>query len=338
MEDCCCCLWCGVALLAFFVLWKLISTLIRSLKVKGLDKRSVLITGCDTGFGRAAAVRLHQRGMTVFAACLGQKAVDELQQECPTDKMKAFVMNVTDDKSVSEGYAYVHKHVNQQGLWAIINNAGVLRGGPLEICELSDWKLCLDVNVMGIARVTKQFFPLIRANPEKEREAGRIINVASVAGRLALPGTACYSASKFAVQGLSDALRRECRLWNVKVVIIEPGMMKTPLYDAPLDAQYVQNHFKSLPEEIQQLYGINFLMKSQEDFRQILLKFGGDPIQVVDGMEKAETRRYPHTRMPIGSDTGVWLWVAALPTCVSDFLMSLAFGKVLPENCPANKK
>jgi len=326
-------------LVGLFVLWKVISTIIHSLKVKNLDQRAVLITGCDTGFGRAAAVRLYERGLTVFAACLTEKAVHELKSECADgERMEAFVMNVTDDESVEKGFGYVNSKIGPRGLWAVINNAGVLRGGALELCSLADWKLCLDVNVMGIARVTKQFFPLIRANPNNEQEAGRIINVASVAGRLALPGTACYSASKFAVQGLSDALRRECATWNVRVVIIEPGIMKTPLYEKPLNAEDVKRQFDSLPPSIQEMYGLEYVVNGQEDFRKILVKHGGDPIQVVDGMEKAVCLRYPPTRMAIGSDTSVWLWTAALPTCLGDFLIRKAFGKNKPAKCPANKR
>jgi len=330
-----------VALLLGWFVCAVVRRILSFISVSSLDKKSVLITGCDTGFGRSLSSRLYGRGLKVFAACLTPKGVEELKAAHPTPKMVPFLMDVTNDESVEKGFQFVVNNLSESGekdgLWAIVNNAGVLRGGPLELCELKDWKFCLEVNVLGIARVSRRFFSLLRQNPKKEREAGRIVNVASVAGRLSLPGTGCYSASKFAVQGLSDAWRREGWVWDVGVVIIEPGIMKTNLYDQPFSRERNEEMYNQLDPEVRDLFGKEYLEKSLEDFRKLVQDIGGDPERVVDGMEVAVCSRFPPSRMAIGNDTWAWLGISYLPTWLSDILLKLAFSKNLPAGSPHRK-
>mmetsp|Transcript_9067 Transcript_9067/g.12150 ORF Transcript_9067/g.12150 Transcript_9067/m.12150 type:complete len:377 (+) Transcript_9067:191-1321(+) len=338
-----CCALDGIIFLSFFAIFSLVSTIVSSIKIGEFEKRAVLITGCDSGFGRGISVRLYNKGFIVFAACLTAKGVEELSAQCPDKKrMNAFMMNVTEDQSVEDGLKFVRERVDKErGLWALINNAGVLRGADLELCSMEDWKLSLDVNVLGIARVTTAFFPLLRTSSVSSvslfgEEAGRVINVASVAGRFALPKGACYYASKFAVEGLSDCWRREFPAWNCRMVIIEPGVMKTELFDRPFSKDVLEERFLKMSPEHQELFGREYLENSQEAFRQLVLKVGGDPQLIVDGMEQAVSLRWPSTRMMIGHDTGVWIFLAYLPTFLSDFLISKTV-QYLPKGSPLNK-
>mmetsp|Transcript_1457 Transcript_1457/g.3911 ORF Transcript_1457/g.3911 Transcript_1457/m.3911 type:complete len:346 (+) Transcript_1457:67-1104(+) len=302
------------------------------MKVKDIPAKHVLITGCDTGFGRMASVQLARRGFHVHAACLFEKSVDDLQKE-GLENLHPFSMDVTKDESVEAGYTAVCERLPEAGLWAIINNAGVLRGGHLELCSIADWKLCFDVNVIGVARTTHKFFKLLRQNPTAAAEAGRIVNVASVAGVTALSKTSAYCGSKFAVQGLSDSWRRECKAWRVRVVKISPGIMKTPLYDAPFDRAGSEEKLAAMGDELRDSYGVDHLEKAFENTRKLVDDVGGNPQDVVDTMELAVSASRPPPQMFVGKDTPVWEWLARLPTCVSDYLLFLNEKKNLPAGC-----
>lgn len=234
-------------------------------------------------------------------------------------------MDVTSPQSVKAGVEFVSQSLRpKQGLWGLVNNAGVLRGGAFECTPLSDWQLQFNVNVLGMASVTQAFLPLLR------KEKGRIINISSVAGRFAFPGTCSYSASKFAVQGFSDSLRRELAMWGVKVIIIEPGVMRTPLWDVPFDKKRMQESMAGIPKDIFDLYGDEFFERSFDASKEMISKLSNDPQLVVDVLEEALTTKYPLTRYSIGKDTYLWFFLAYAPTWLSDFLLTLDKKKPIP--------
>ena len=127
-------------------------------------------------------------------------------------------MNVTNDSDIRKTKLILEQYLKETKceLWAIVNNAGVFSTGIMEWGDLTDLKRMLDINVIGLVMTTRCFLPLIR------KSQGRIVNVASVAGRVSLPGLGYYSMSKHAVIAFSDALRREMKVWNIKVITIEP--------------------------------------------------------------------------------------------------------------------
>merc|ERR1712137_276321 len=282
------------------------------MKIHHLTQRSVLITGCDSGFGLQTTHQLSRKGMKVFAACLTQDGVDNLAN---TKNVTPFLMNVTNEESVQAGFELVQKQC-PKGLWAVINNAGVLRSGALEVMPISSWKLQLDVNVLGIAIVTRTFFPLLL------KAKGRVVNIASVAGRLATPGTSGYNASKFAVEGLSDAWRREFKIWGIKVILIEPGIMKTPLWDVPMKEAEFDGLWNSLNEEQKARYGRDFFLDAEKKSKELIQKLGGNPAQVVNALDNAVTSKYPKTRYTVGKDAVIWVGLSYLPVPVADFLIS----------------
>ena len=138
------------------------------------------------------------------------------------------------------------------GLWAIVNNAGVASPGPVEWRSLEEMKHVVNVNLWGTVDVTKTFLPLLR------QCGGRIVNVASICGRVSLPGAAAYSISKYGVEAFSDALRNEVRAFGVSVHIIEPGFFKTLLTDPQRQMNSLDRLWTQISEELKETYGVEY--------------------------------------------------------------------------------
>jgi len=305
-----------VFLLVFHWACRFVSRKLR-LDIKG---KSVLITGCDSGFGKALTIQLAGKGITVFAACLteaGKKDLDTVKN------VDAFLLDVTSPQSIKDGLAYVSGKA-KQGLWGVVNNAGVLRGGYLEVTPIRDLQLQLTVNVVGMASISQAFTPLLRAGK------GRLVNISSVSGRFGWPGTSGYTASKYAVQGLSDCLRRELAMWGIKVIIIEPGAVKTGIWAVPFNKQQLMDSLKDLPKETLDLYVVDFFEKSLENSKKAIDMFENDPQLITDILDESLTARFPLTRYSVGKEIPLWWFLAYTPTWLSDFLISLDPGRVLP--------
>jgi len=319
-----------IALTILYVIGHVLYRLVSGLPPlrNNMEKRAVLITGCDTGFGNALSQTLSQQGIVVFAGCLTSVGVEALNAK-GIAKLHPFELNVTSEESVNAAVATVKdllasKYQNEQKLSVIVNNAGVLRAGVFELQPASHWKLQLDVNVLGMALTSKAFMPLLRDSK------GRIINVASVAGRLGTNGTSSYNASKFAVEGMSDSMRRELSCWGIEVVIIEPGIMKTPLWDVPMQEADPSAVWNLLNDEQKAVYGEQFFKDCQKEGHQLVEKVGGDPKLVVNAMVEAVTAKYPMHRYIVGYDAPVWILLASLPSAVSDFLLEKVVKSPLP--------
>jgi len=283
---------------------------------EALKGKAVLITGCDTGFGNLTAKRLDSEGhFVVFAGCLTQNGVESLKKE-GSQNLIPFLLDITKAESIKNAVDVISTK-SPEGLWAIINNAGLLRGGLLETTPYEDWKLTFEVNVFGMAMITRALIPQLR-----KIKGSRIVNISSVAGRLATAGTSAYSASKFAVQGLSDALRRELAVWGIHVVIIQPGIMKTPLYDAPFD-KTVDAIWDTYSDAAKEAYGKEYVAKSFESAKQLVEKVNGDPNLVVDALCLSAKAKNPPHRLSVGKDTPVWIGLSHLVSELGDFLLTL---------------
>ncbi|GBL86577.1 Estradiol 17-beta-dehydrogenase 2 [Araneus ventricosus] len=145
------------------------------------ERKTVLITGCDTGFGHLLAKHLDSKGFSVIACCLfpNDNGAKELQKSC-SERLKVVGLDVTKDESVSQAKEFVTKNLEDSELWAIVNNAGILKGVTIELTSLRDFKDSLEVNTLGVVRVTQAFLPLLR------KSKGRVVNLTSVAGKCQL--------------------------------------------------------------------------------------------------------------------------------------------------------
>jgi NAD(P)-dependent dehydrogenase (short-subunit alcohol dehydrogenase family) len=193
---------------------------------------SVVITGTSTGIGAATAVHLAQQGFTVFAGV--RRASDGAALSSQTSgELTPLVIDITDPKLIANAVETVGAAVGELGLAGLVNNAGIVKPGPLEFQPLDDFRQQLEVNLVGHLAVIQAFLPLIRQG------RGRIVNVGSIGGRLALPIHGAYSASKFGMEALSDALRLELRQWRIQVSLVDPGPTQSAIFGktiAALDA------------------------------------------------------------------------------------------------------
>jgi NAD(P)-dependent dehydrogenase (short-subunit alcohol dehydrogenase family) len=191
----------------------------------------ILVTGAASGIGRDAALRLARGGHLVLAGGRRPGALAELAGEAAAagGRLEPLALDVADRASVAAARAEVDHRTGGHGLDVLVNNAGYALPGPLEALAEADLRLLFDVNVFGMLAVTRAFLPRMR-----ERGAGRVVNVGSVMGRVTAPLLGAYTASKHAVVALTDALRMELAPFGVRVVLVEPGAVRTGFAAAAL--------------------------------------------------------------------------------------------------------
>ncbi len=201
------------------------------------ELKTVLITGGTDGLGRAAALLLAEEGYRVFAggrSAEKRAALDQLARErgLPLETLE---MDVCDDASVARAVAEVHTKAGPVDV--LVNNAGIGYIAPMEVVQLEHLRRQFETNFFGVVRVTQAVLPEMR-----ERRRGRIVNMSSAAGKIALPLYGPYSGSKFALEAMSDALRLEVRAFGIHVVLIEPGYIRTSFQatSAELTSSYAE--------------------------------------------------------------------------------------------------
>jgi NAD(P)-dependent dehydrogenase (short-subunit alcohol dehydrogenase family) len=193
-------------------------------------KHSVMITGVSTGIGYATAKLLVERGFQVFGSVRSTADAERIRQEFGPNYC-ALIMDVTDEPAVRRSADIVREKLGQNRLFALINNAGVEMTGPLAYLPLDRFRQQLEVNLIGVLSVIQAFLPLLGTDPQLTGNAGKIINISSMLGRLAVPFVGAYCASKFGLEALSDSLRREMMLFGIDVIVVEPGAIVTPIWE-----------------------------------------------------------------------------------------------------------
>lgn len=274
----------------------------------------ILISGASSGIGKACALLLSRKGFDVFAGVRKSADGEALKQEA-TGKLTPVFLDVTDMSSIA---ACVEKVSGQTGhkLYGLINNAGMSFGGPLECLSMSEIKKMLDVNVVGVFALTKAFLPLLRNNKE-----GRIINISSISGLFALPGLSCYAASKHAVEALSDALRLEVKPFNVRVSVIEPGSVETPIFEKSKSFSHAMK--KGTDQQILELYA-----PLVNAFDRIAADPQGMPVQhMAHVVVKALCAKKPRTRYLMGKDARLFRRIGRFPDSLRDWLTMLILRK-----------
>jgi len=182
---------------------------------------NILITGATAGIGRVAALHLAARGHAVFASGRREDALGTLEKE-GGGAIAGIAFDVTDEGAIAAARADIDRRTEGRGIDVLVNNAGYGQGGPLELLSDRQIRAQYETNVFGLLAVTRAFVPRMR-----ERRAGRIVNIGSVAGSLALPFLGAYASTKHAVQGLTDSLRRELKPFGVHVSVVRPGAIRT---------------------------------------------------------------------------------------------------------------
>jgi NAD(P)-dependent dehydrogenase (short-subunit alcohol dehydrogenase family) len=191
--------------------------------------QTVVITGVSSGIGLGTATVFTQRGCRVFGT-VRSVADGEWLQSALGPGFTPLVLDVTDHAAVRTAAAAVAAQLDGAGLDGLINNAGIALSGPLMHQPLAEVERHFAVNVTGLLAVTQAFLPLLGAGGGPRRRPGRIINISSVGGRIASPFIGAYAASKHAVEGLSDSLRRELQLYGIDVIVVQPGAVRTAIW------------------------------------------------------------------------------------------------------------
>lgn len=184
----------------------------------------IVITGASTGIGEACALHLDELGYRVFAGVRRPSDGEALRAKASA-RLTPILLDVTDVASIDRAVETVRQAVGSAGLAGLVNNAGIAVSGPLEVVPLADLRKQFEVNVIGQVAVTQALIPLLRQG------RGRIVNMGSIAGRATMPFMGPYSASKFALEALTDALRLELQPWGIQVSIVEPGAIESRIWE-----------------------------------------------------------------------------------------------------------
>jgi NAD(P)-dependent dehydrogenase (short-subunit alcohol dehydrogenase family) len=193
--------------------------------------KSVVVTGASTGIGWGCVKVLVGKGFHVFGSVRKQADADRLSKEFGAG-FTPVLFDVTDEAAVKAGARAVSDKLKGETLAGLVNNAGIAVAGPLLHLEISEFRKQMEVNVTAQVIVTQAFAPLLGAAPDRKTATpGRIVMMSSVGGKTASPFVGPYSASKFALEGLSEALRRELMIYGVDVIVIAPGAINTPIWD-----------------------------------------------------------------------------------------------------------
>lgn len=255
-------------------------------------ERFVLVTGASTGIGEACAMELDRRGCRVFAGIRRESDGERLRGQA-SPRLTPLRLDVTDADTIAASADVVRGAVGEAGLWGLVNNAGIVVTGPLEVLPLEELRRQLEVNVIGQVAVTQAMLPLLRM------AKGRIVNMGSISGRVAAPYLGPYSASKFALEAVTDALRVELRRWEIEVSIVEPGSVQTPIWDkAQASAEELSE--ATDPAEFALYADDVAAMRKASDH---LARTGMPVKKVVDAVIHALFARRPRTRYPVGPAT-----------------------------------
>jgi NAD(P)-dependent dehydrogenase (short-subunit alcohol dehydrogenase family) len=272
---------------------------------------NVLVTGAGRGIGRTTALRLARGGWDVLAGVRNDIDGKGLAGESP-DRITPVRLDVTSASDVAALDARLPDTLN-----GIVNNAGIALGGPVEGLPLSEWRRQFEVNLFGQIAVTQAVLSRLRS------ARGRVVFVSSVSGRVSTPMTGAYNASKYALEGMADALRMELRPWRIRVSLVEPAQTDTSIWQ---DAEVaLDESITALSTEHQELYRKHF-----DGARKALpraRKLASDPNGVAAAIERALTARRPRARYVVGANGKLQALLGAItPTPLFDATVSRGIG------------
>ena len=257
--------------------------------------RTVLVTGTSSGIGRGLCQALIEKGYKVFGTVRNRKDATELKKEFG-ENLDALLVDVTDEKQVIKAKERVQNYLNGKPLTALINNAGIATLGPVEFLPTSDFKKQIDTKILGTFLCTKIFLPLLGTDNNLIGNPGRIVNISSIlGGKIGSPFMSGYCASKHAVEAFSESLRRELKPYRIKVIIVAPGSVSTPIWKE-VKKQKDQNKYHKTK------YGISFkkILNSLESFDQNSLSMKQLTSIIIKSIEiKNPKIRYNPTKDPI---------------------------------------
>jgi NAD(P)-dependent dehydrogenase (short-subunit alcohol dehydrogenase family) len=279
------------------------------------EMQSVVITGASTGIGWATAKLLLDRGFRVFGSVRKQADADRLKSEFGAN-FTPLLFDVTDEAAVLAAAREVRAALGGETLFGLVNNAGIAVTGPLLQLAADEFRRQMDINVIGPIISTQAFGPLLGADSSLKGKPGRIVMISSVAGKNGNPLASAYSASKHAIEGLSESLRREMMLFGIDVIIVAPGAVKTPIWSKADDVDvsvYKNSPFFPALEKVRQ-------------FTKHLGEIGLPPEKIAEVIAEVLTASSPKVRYQIAPDPMRHLITAVLPKRMVDKIIAKRLG------------
>ena len=271
---------------------------------------TVLVTGASTGIGEATVLHLKTLGFDAVGAVRKDEDAERLEAR----GVRTVRIDVTDAGQIGAA----RDELGGAPLAGLVNNAGIAVAAPLEFLPVDRLRQQLEINLIGQMAVTQAFLPALRAG------RGRIVMVSSIGGRVSLPLVSAYNASKFGLEGMSDALRRELRGQGVDVILIEPGGVKTPIWDKA--GELADDMLEEFPPEGERLYG-KLIAAVRARTRKLATETGSEPIAVAEAIAEALTASRPRARYVVGRDAKTRAVMSrVLPDRMMDRLIARALG------------
>jgi NAD(P)-dependent dehydrogenase (short-subunit alcohol dehydrogenase family) len=279
-----------------------------------LKGKVVFITGCDSGFGFRTVQKLLKRGAKVYANCYSEQGAKDLIQACigfQEGDLRTMVFDVRDESKIIAARQEIERE--EKSVYAVINNAGIATYGFVEGTSSEDFRRVMDVNFFAPVIVCREFLPLLR----KFGSSARIINISSVGGRVTGSGNGVgpYTSSKFAIEAVSDCLRRELFDHGISVSLIQPAFFKTGIISELLNR--VNGAFNNLSPELQQVY--KNLQKKVIQRSELVDKIAENPEVVADAIVRNTRAKSPILRYLVGKQANIlYLPLSQAPTNVQD--------------------
>ena len=281
--------------------------------------KSVVVTGVSTGIGWGIAKVLIGQGFRVFGSVRQQADADRLSLEFG-ERFTPLIFDVTDEAAVRTAATQVSNALAGETLMGLVNNAGVSFVGPLLDLPIDQFRQQIEVNLIGVVITTQAFAPLLAANDGRKGPPGRVVNISSVGGRNATPFLGPYVASKFAIEGLSEALRRELLLFGVDVIIVAPGAVATPIWGKAKQEDMAPYANSPFFPAMQRVYA----------YMQGIGSTGLKPEVLGEAVAKALTTAKPKVRYTVAPDMFQTLLMEKLPRRMVDRMLGGRLG-LLPK-------
>jgi len=297
-----------------------LATLKSSLQLE-VENRTVLVTGCDTGFGLKLAQHLEALGFTVFAGCLladrkGEGA--EQLRQLGKPRLQVIQLDVTKEEDWRETVRLIKEKTGERGLWGIVNNAGWATFGEVEWVSMDTYKRAMDINVFGLIRGIQTVLPMIR------KAKGRVVTITSGLGVMAVPTRSPYCLTKYALEGFHDVLRYEMRAFGVNVSVLEPGnfIAGTNIFNEAFVNSQAELMWGSMDEEVKTTYGKSYFDQKVAIMKSYMTGGITDISPVINSYTDALLDVFPQDRyqpMDLYFKTRVWI-AHHLPEIVYELL------------------
>lgn len=283
--------------------------------------KTVVITGASTGIGRTTAERLAAKGWKVFAGVRKQEDADTLKKADPA--IEPLMLDVTKAEDIEAAVAKVSDTLGGAKLAGLVNNAGIASMGPLALQPADEFKAHFEVNVFGTLSATQGFLPLLGMDRNRTGDPGRIVNITSLGGRIAAPFLGAYTATKHAVESMTDSFRRELVIYGIDAIAIGPGSVKTPIWDKAEDKNEDQPYANSAWAEPIRKFSETMLKGGRE---------GLPPERVAEIIETALTDSSPKARYaPVPDKFTNWTIPTHIPKRWLDSIFANRFGMEKPD-------